>query len=289
MCGPSTTNDVAHDLPIKGARHLSWGMKNRLSKLIRPDGRCFYLPIDHGYFLGPTRCLERPAETIEPLLPWADALFVTRGVLRATVPPAITVPIILRVSGGTSITGHDLADETLVASVDEILRVNASAVGVSIFVGSEYEKQTLENLADMVDLCEPYDIPVMAVTAVGKELEKRTAKYLALSCRIAAELGAKVVKTYYAAEDFDRVTDGCPVPVVMAGGPKCTTQREVLDFVHDGLHKGAIGVNLGRNVWQDPYPVAMMRSLHGLVHEDLTPDQASALYSELSQTGTAGA
>lgn len=263
-CDPSV--NPAPDLPIRGSQHLGWGMKNRLSKLFGPDGRCFYLPIDHGYFLGPTRCLERPGHTIQPLLPWADALFVTRGVLRAAVPPATAVPIILRVSGGTSITGHDLADETLVASVEEIVRCNACAVGVSIFVGSDYEKQTLKNLADMVDQCEPFGIPVMAVTAVGKELEKRTAKYLALACRIAAELGAKVVKTYYAQEDFDKVTEGCPVPVVMAGGPKCDTHREVLEFVSDGLQKGAVGVNLGRNVWQDAHPVAMMRALRALIH-----------------------
>ncbi|MCU0611514.1 MAG: 3-hydroxy-5-phosphonooxypentane-2,4-dione thiolase [Candidatus Eisenbacteria bacterium] len=259
-------------------------MKNRLSRLIGPDGRCFYLPIDHGYFLGPTRCLERPGETIAPLLPYADALFVTRGVLRSAIPPAISMPIILRVSGGTSVTGHDLADEALVASIDEVIRCNASAVGVSVFVGSDYEKQTLKNLADIVDLCEPFGIPVMAVTAVGKELERRTAKYLALACRIAAELGARVVKTYYAADDFEKVTEGCPVPVVMAGGPKCETHREVLDFVHDGLQKGAIGVNLGRNVWQDAYPAAMMRALRSVIHEGLAPDQASELYTELAHS-----
>jgi putative autoinducer-2 (AI-2) aldolase len=286
---PSDANALEnHGLPIKGSQHLGWGMKNRLSKLIGPDGRCFYLPIDHGYFLGPTRCLERPGETIRPLLPLADALFVTRGVLRAAVPPDATLPVILRVSGGTSITGHDLADETLVISMDEVIRCNACAVGVSIFVGSDYEKQTLKNLADMVNQCEPYDIPVMAVTAVGKELEKRTAKYLALACRIAAELGAKVVKTYYASEDFDKVTDGCPVPVVMAGGPKCDTCREVLEFVYDGLQKGAIGVNLGRNVWQDAHPVAMMRALRAVIHERHAPDAAAELYSGLAEVDAPG-
>jgi putative autoinducer-2 (AI-2) aldolase len=283
-CDPCSISETASYPPIKGADHLGWGMKNRLSRLIGPDGRCFYLPIDHGYFLGPTRCLERPGETIAPLLPYADALFVTRGVLRSAIPPAISMPIILRVSGGTSVTGHDLADEALVASIDEVIRCNASAVGVSVFVGSDYEKQTLKNLADIVDLCEPFGIPVMAVTAVGKELERRTAKYLALACRIAAELGARVVKTYYAADDFEKVTEGCPVPVVMAGGPKCETHREVLDFVHDGLQKGAIGVNLGRNVWQDAYPAAMMRALRSVIHEGLAPDQASELYTELAHS-----
>ncbi len=184
-------------------------------------------------------------------------------------------------SGGTSTVGHDLANEVLVTSVEEIVRCNATAVGVSVFIGSEYEKQTLKNLADMVNMCEPYDIPVMAVTAVGKELVKRTSRYLALCCRIAAELGAKVVKTYYASEDFEKVIDGCPVPVVMAGGPKCDTELEVFDFVYDGLQKGAIGINLGRNVWQHPHPVAIMQSLHAVVHQGATPAEANELFNRL--------
>ena len=259
---------------IKGAENLGWGMRNRLSRLIKPDGHCQFLPIDHGYFQGPTRCLERPGETIRELLPYADGLFVTRGVLRSSIDPDLDTPIILRVSGGTSVVGKDLADEIITTSIEEIIRLNVAAVGLSIFVGTEYEKETLESLAFLVNECENYGIPVMAVTAVGKELEKREARYLALACRIAAELGAKIVKTYYCPEDFDKVTDGCPVPVVMAGGPKCETALEVFDFVYDGMQKGAIGVNLGRNVWQDPYPVAMMNALNSIIHDNATPQQA---------------
>ncbi|MCF8142953.1 MAG: 3-hydroxy-5-phosphonooxypentane-2,4-dione thiolase [Deltaproteobacteria bacterium] len=263
---------------IKGSDNLGWGMKNRLSRLIKPDGHCQFLPIDHGYFQGPTRCLERPAETIRDLVPYADGLFVTRGVLRAAIDPQIETPIILRVSGGTSVVGKDLADEIITTSVEEMLRLNVAAVGVSVFVGSDYERDTLENLSMLVDDCEEYGIPVMAVTAVGKELEKRTARYLALSCRIAAELGAKIVKTYYCDEGFEKVTDGCPVPVVIAGGPKCETELEVFEFVHDGMQKGAIGVNLGRNVWQSPHPAAVMQALNGVIHDGLTPRQALDLF-----------
>ncbi|MBU0501918.1 MAG: 3-hydroxy-5-phosphonooxypentane-2,4-dione thiolase LsrF, partial [Candidatus Margulisbacteria bacterium] len=199
---------------------MDWGMENRLKKLFRKDGHCFFLPIDHGYFQGPTRCLEKPGETIKPLLPHCDALFVTRGVLRSCVDVAIDKPIILRVSGGTSMVGKDLANEVLTTSIEEIIRLNAAAVGVSIFVGSDHEKQTLDNLAQLVNKCEGYGIPVMAVTAVGRETAKMEARYLSLACRIAAELGAKVVKTYWCDKDFDKVVEGCPVPVVMAGGPK---------------------------------------------------------------------
>jgi len=270
---PSTAHDGRKNW-IKGSEHLGWGMKNRLSRLIKPDGRCQFLPIDHGYFQGPTRCLERPGETIRDLIPYADGLFVTRGVLRAAIDPQIPTPIILRVSGGTSVVGRDLADETITTSIEEMIRLNVAAVGVSIFVGSDYERDTLENLSMLVDECEGYGIPVMAVTAVGKELEKRTSRYLALSCRIAAELGARIVKTYYCEDGFEKVTDGCPVPVVIAGGPRCETELEVFEFVYDGMQKGAIGVNLGRNVWQSPHPKAVMQALNGVIHDGLTPKQA---------------
>lgn len=276
-------NDYANGKRIKGARNLDWGLRNRLSRLIKPDGHCQFLPIDHGYFQGPTRCLERPGDTIRELLPYADGLFVTRGVLRSSIDPDIDTPIILRVSGGTSVVGQDLANEVLTTSIDEIIRLNVAAVGISIFVGTDYEKETLQNLSMLINECEDYGIPVMAVTAVGKELEKRTARYLALCCRIAAELGAKIVKTYYCPEDFDKVTNGCPVPVVIAGGPKCETELEVFEFVYDGMQKGAIGVNLGRNVWQNPHPTAMMRALNAVIHGGAQPKQALDLFKDLKK------
>ena len=263
---------------------MDWGIENRLAQVIKEDGRCFFLPIDHGYFQGPTTRLEKPGETIAPLLPYADALFVTRGVLRNCVDPKSSVPIILRVSGCTSMVGADLAHEALTTSIEEIIRLNASAVGVSGFVGSEYEHETLQNLADLVNDCEDYGIPVMAVTAVGKELEKRDARYLALASRICAELGARVVKTYWC-EEFDKVTGGCPVPVVIAGGPICETELEVMEFVYDGIQKGAIGINLGRNVWKHAHPVPMMRALRSIVHDNATPKEAADMFEELVNAG----
>ncbi|MGD8240622.1 MAG: 3-hydroxy-5-phosphonooxypentane-2,4-dione thiolase [Armatimonadota bacterium] len=262
---------------------MDWGIENRLAQVIPSDGRCYFLPIDHGYFQGPTRKLERPGETIAPLLPYADALFVTRGVLRACVDPRESPAIILRVSGCTSMVGEDLANEALTTSIEEIIRLNASAVGISVFIGSDYEHETLLNLAELVNDCSDYGIPVMAVTAVGKELEKRDARYLGLACRICAELGASVVKTYWC-EDFGKVVNGCPVPIVMAGGPKCETEREVFEFVHDGLQNGAIGVNLGRNVWQHEHPVAMMRALRAVVHDDAGPQDAVDIFEETKKS-----
>ena len=256
---------------------MDWGKENRLARLIQADGRCFFLPIDHGYFQGPTSCLEKPGETIKPILRYADGLFVTRGVLRNCVDAQTGVPIILRVSGGTSMVGATLANETITTSIEEIIRLNVSAVGVSVFIGTEYEHQTLKNLSTLVNECENYGIPVMAVTAVGKEIDKRESRYLALCCRICAELGASVVKTYWCA-DFDKVVDGCAAPVVMAGGPQCDTELEVFNFVYDGLEKGAIGINLGRNVWKHPHPVAMMKALRAVVHKNATPAEAMEVF-----------
>jgi putative autoinducer-2 (AI-2) aldolase len=260
---------------------MEWGMKNRLSRLIQKDGKALFLPIDHGYFQGPTHGLEHPGETIKPIVQYADGLMLTRGVLRNCIDPALEKPVIMRVSGAVSVVGEDLANESVVTSIQEILRLNASAVSMSVFVGSKYENKSLTNFAKLVDDCEDYGVPVMAVCAVGKELEKREARYLALAARITAEVGARVVKTYYCKEHFEKVVDGCPVPIVIAGGPKTETQREVFDFVYDGIQKGAIGVNLGRNIWQTEHPVGAIRAIRAIIHENYTPKEAEDLYNQI--------
>jgi 3-hydroxy-5-phosphonooxypentane-2,4-dione thiolase len=262
--------------------NMDWGMANRLSKTVKPDGHCFYLAMDHGYFQGPTHCLEEPGRAAAPLLPYVDALFVTRGVLRAAIDPAMSPALILRVSGGNSMVGKDLANEEITSSIEDIIRVNAAAVGFSVYIGSEYEHQTLMALSNLVNNCTPYGIPVMAVTAVGRETEKMEPRYLSLACRICAELGASVVKTYYC-DDFERVTGGCPMPVVIAGGPKTDSELEVMEFVYNGMQQGAIGVNLGRNIWQNECPTGMARALQAIIHENATPRQAHDLFLSMKQ------
>jgi len=259
---------------------MDWGMENRLAQLMEGDGRCLWLPVDHGYFQGPVKKLEKPRETLGPLLPYADAIFITRGVLRSCVEPGKSKPVILRVSGGSSVAGKDLANEGITTCMEEAIRLNVCAVGISVFVGSEYEHDSLLNLARLVDEGERYGMPVMAVTAVGRELKKRDARYLGLASRIAAEMGARVVKTYYC-EQFEKVTQGCPVPIVIAGGPKVDTELEVLQFVHDGMQRGAIGVNLGRNIWQSKHPVAMIRAIRAIIHEGATAERAQAVFDSV--------
>ncbi len=257
---------------------MDWGMKNRLSKIIQPEtGRSVMLALDHGYFLGPTRRLEIPRQTITPLIPYADTIMLTRGVLRTSIDPDSGANVVLRVSGGTSITGPHLEDEGLTTSFEEAIRLNVVGVGLSVFVGTEFEKQTLLNLAELVNQGERYGIPVLGITAVGKELEKRDSRYLSLCCRICAELGAHIVKTYYC-DDFEKVTSSCPVPVVIAGGPKLETEMDVFNMVHDAVGKGAAGVDMGRNIWQHDHPVAMIRAIRSIVHEDNGPKKALELF-----------
>ncbi|MDH2905571.1 MAG: 3-hydroxy-5-phosphonooxypentane-2,4-dione thiolase [Methanomassiliicoccales archaeon] len=263
---------------------MDWGMANRISRMIKPaNGRSVMLACDHGYFMGPTHRLENPRETIEPLLPYADALSVTRGVLRSSVNPKWETPILLRVSGGTSVLKEDLSDEEITTSMKEAVKLNVAAVALSIFVGAPHEKQSLVNLSKLVNDGEEYGIPVMAITAVGKELEKRDAKYLALSCRLAAEIGARLVKTYYC-ENFSRVVSGTPVPLVVAGGPKLNTEEDIFNLVHNALAEGAAGVDMGRNIWQNEHPVAMIKAIRALVHENATVREASQIFSENATT-----
>ncbi len=264
---------------------MDWGMKNRMSRLIRPEtGRCVMLAVDHGYFLGPTSRLEEPACTIAPILDYADSLMLTRGVLRNCVDANTDTPIVLRVSGGTSIIGPSLANEGITTSVREAIRLNVVGMALSIFVGTEHERESLLNLSRLVSEGEEYGIPVLAVTAVGKELEKRDARFLGLSCRIAAELGAHLVKTYYC-EDFGKVVQGCPVPVVIAGGPKLPTEMDALELTYNAIQNGAVGVDMGRNIWQSDYPAAMIKAVRAIVHENKTPAEAHETFlSEKERT-----
>ncbi len=255
---------------------MDWGLKNRLSRIITPEtGHTVMLAVDHGYFLGPTSGLEVPRKTIVPLLPYADSLMLTRGVLRTSVPAESDIPIVLRVSGGTSILRDDLSNEDITTSMEEAIKLNVSAVALSIFVGSAHERETLTNLSKLVTQGEAHGIPVLAVTAVGREMT-RDAKYLSLCCRIAAELGAHLVKTYYC-DDFEKVVDTCPVPIVIAGGKKIP-EKDALTLAHNAISHGAVGVDMGRNIFQSDNPVGMIQAVREIVHKGATVDEAVETY-----------
>ena len=258
---------------------MEWGLKNRISRIINPlDNRALMLAVDHGYFLGPTEKLENPQKTIRPIMRYCDSLMLTRGVQRTSVDAAYPIPIVLRVSGGSSIIGEDLSNEQITTSVKEAIRLNASALAMSIFVGSKYEHQTIVNLGRLVNEAEEYGIPVLAVTAVGKDMGK-DARYLSLACRIAAEQGAHIVKTYYC-EDFEKVVESCPVPIIIAGGKKIS-EKDALELTYNSIKDGAVGVDMGRNIWQSDNPVPMIKAVRSIVHGTNSVEQAYTLFKKL--------
>jgi len=264
---------------LKGASALDWGMKNRLARIFNPDsGNTVMLAIDHGYFQGPTTGLERIDLTIVPIMPYADALMMTRGILRTSVPPSITKPIVLRCSGGPSIL-KELSDEYLAVDIEDAIRMNVAAITLQVFIGGEFESRSVHNLTKLVDMGMRYGIPTMAVTAVGKDMV-RDAKYFRLACRICAELGANIVKTYYVPEGFETVTSSCPVPIVMAGGKKIP-ELDALTMAYNAIQGGACGVDMGRNIFQSDAPEAMMQAITKVVHENMKPKNALELYKTL--------
>lgn len=256
---------------------MDWGMKNRLSRIIKPrDGKTVMLAVDHGYFMGPTTGLENIKTMIDPLLRYADTLMLTRGGLRNYVDPRTSIPIVLRVSGGTSILNEDhLLHEGTVVDVEDAIRLNVSGVAFSILVGQPFERDTILGMTEYIDQCERYGIPVLAVTAVGRGLGK-DAKYLGLASRMASELGAHIVKTYYC-EDFEKIVESCPVPIVIAGGKK-QPEQDALKMAYDAIQAGAIGVDMGRNIFQSSNPVGMMKAVNSIVHKKYTPKEAYDLF-----------
>jgi putative autoinducer-2 (AI-2) aldolase len=264
---------------------MDWGLENRLSRILKPaTGRTGMLAIDHGYFLGPTGGLEAPGKTVEPLLPYADSLMLTRGTLRQCIPSNSDVPIVLRVSGGTSIL-TELSNEGMTVAFEDAIRLNAAAVTLSIFVGAEGERTTLLNMAKLIDEGQKYGFPVLAVTAVGKEMT-RDARYLGLACRISAELGAHIVKTYYC-EGFEEVVRNTPVPIVIAGGKKIP-EREAVQLAYDAIQAGASGVDMGRYIFQSDCPVGMIRAVRAVVQEDAGVEDAFGIYQDVKDRTLAG-
>lgn len=264
---------------LKGSQSLDWGMKNRLARIFNPlSGRTVMLAFDHGYFQGPTTGLERIDITILPLEPYADTLMLTRGILRSIVPPSSQKAIVLRVSGGTSIL-KELSNEEIAVDIEDAIRLNVCAMAVQVFIGGEYEKQSIINMTKMIDSGTRYGIPTLAVTAVGKDM-KRDARYFRLATRICAELGAHYIKTYYVPEDFETVTAACPVPIVIAGGKKIP-ELDALTMAYRSIQEGAAGVDMGRNIFQAESPVAMIQAVRAVVHKNEKPEKALELYHSL--------
>ncbi len=278
--------DFRTDVPMKsngfflrGSAHLDWGMKNRLSRIFNPKtGRTVMLAFDHGYIMGPTSGLERPDLQIAPLVPHVDVLMCTRGVLRTCIPPEQNKPLVLRMGTGATVL-KELSYECLGHDIDEAVRLDAAAMAVQVFVGSQYEHNSLKNLLEVIDRGNSYGIPTLGVTAVGKELV-RDARYLGLATRVIAELGAHYIKTYFCEPGFEDVAAGCPVPIVIAGGKKLP-ELQALTMCYKAVQQGAAGVDMGRNIFLADNPIAMIKAVCAVVHGNETPQKAYDLYETL--------
>ena len=264
---------------LKGSNELGWGMKNRLARIFNPeDGRTIMLAIDHGYFQGPTTGLERIDVDIVPLMPYADTLMLTRGILRTIVPPSMTKPIMIRASGGPSVL-KELSNEDIAMDIEDCIRLGVCGTAIQVFVGGEFESRSVVNMTKLVDAGLRYGIPTMAVTAVGRDME-RTPKYFRLATRMCAELGAHIIKTYYTDEDFETVTATCPVPIVIAGGKK-RPELDALEMAYRAIDQGAAGVDMGRNIFQSDSPMGMMKAIHAVVHGNSKPKEAYEIYQQI--------
>ena len=283
-----TTKDFSVDVPmetpgffLKGSAHLNWGMKNRLSRIFNPkSGKAVMLAFDHGYIMGPTSGLERIDLSIPPLLPYTDCLMCARGTLRSCIRPEIDKPLVMRCSTGATIL-KDLSDEVIGVTVQDAIAMNAAAVTTQAYIGGEHEKATLANLARLINEGNLYGVPTLGVTAVGRELV-RDSRYLGLASRVVAELGVHFVKTYYCEPGFDEVVAGCPVPIVIAGGKKMP-ELDALTMAYKAIDQGALGVDMGRNIFLAEDPVAMIQAVRAVVHDGEKPDKAYDLYQTLKK------
>src|SRR6476660_3665790 len=281
---PPETPQAAPGFFLKGSHQLDWGMKNRLARTFNPvSGRTVMLAVDHGYFQGPTSGLERIDLSIIPLLPACDALFCTRGILRSVIPAQSTKPMVLRASGGPSILREELSDEQIAMDMEDAVRLNAAGVGIQVFIGGDFATRSIHNMTKLVDAGLRYGMPVMGVTAVGKNMV-RNAQYFRLACRIIAELGAHYVKTYYVDEGFETVTASCPVPIVMAGGKKLP-ELDALTMAYNAVQQGASGVDMGRNIFQSEAPKAMIAAVGAVVHKNMKPKEAFDMFNSLKAKG----
>jgi 3-hydroxy-5-phosphonooxypentane-2,4-dione thiolase len=263
---------------VKGGSSLDWGMKNRLARIFsRRSGKTVMLAIDHGYFEGPAPGLEQVDQSIVPFVDYADALMVTRGVLRTSIPPSFTQAVVLRATGGPSVL-KELSNERIALDLEDALRLNAAALAVTVFIGGQYETQTVHNMTKLVDLGNRHGVPVLAVTGVVDE-SMGDAKYYRMACRICAELGAHFVKTYFV-DDFEPVVSGCPAPVVVAGGKK-VSELDALTMTYRAMQAGAAGMDMGRNIFQSEAPAAMIQAVRAVVHDGESPKKAFELYRSL--------
>jgi DhnA family fructose-bisphosphate aldolase class Ia len=252
----------------------------RLGRIFRPSGRALIVAMDHGLLDGPCRGLEDPAETIAKIVAGgADAVLTSYGIARRFARELAPVGLILRLDGGSTSLGPSDGAPAMLYGVEDALRLGADAVALNGFPGAPHEAGSLANIAQVVGLAHPRGLPVMAEMVPGgfdSAAEWRTVDNIALAVRVAAELGADLVKTPYAA-GFEQVTGPCYVPVVILGGAKRGHERDMLVDIKAAVDARANGVAIGRNIFQADDPAAMTAAVAAVLHEGAGVDEALAL------------
>lgn len=258
------------------------GKKKRLNRIFRSDGRTVIIPMDHGVTLGPVQGLVNMQEIVDKLAKGdVDAIVVHKGIAKTVNTGSIG--LIVHLSASTKL-GPDPNRKVKVCSVEEALRMGADAVSVHINVGAPSEHEMLMKLGNIADECDNLGVPLLAMMYprgpnVTNEYDPETVAHAA---RLGAELGADIIKTNYtgSVETFQRVVQGCPAPVIIAGGPKAKTERDVLEATSGSIKAGGVGVSIGRNVFQHENPTGMTKALSAIVHRDATVEEALKLLGD---------
>ncbi len=248
----------------------------RINRIFRPDGRALIVAFDHGMIDGPAKGMEQPAATLQKIVAGgADAILTTYGTATRFAKEIATLGLIMRLDGGGTKLG-DMGQGGMFYTIDDALRLGADAVAVSAFPGAADEAESLERLASVIGEAHAWGLPVMGEMVPGgfdSPPEMRTAESVSIAARVGAELGADWMKIPYA-EGFEEVTAGCYVPVVILGGAKKGSERSMLENIKGALEVGAVGVAIGRNIFQADDPQAMTAAVAALIHENASIDEA---------------
>lgn len=262
---------------------MNQGKIRRLKRVFREDNRTVVVPIDHGVSIGPVKGIENMQQTVTRLIEGgADAIVLHKGIAKRV--DVENAGLIVHLSAVSNLTPN-CQNKVQVCTVQEAVRMGADAVSVHVNIGAQDECAMLTILGRVADECDKYGMPLLAmIYPRGPKIQnEHDATAVAHAARIGAELGADIIKTNYTGniETFKQVVEGCPAPVIIAGGPKAETAQEVLEMVYDSMKAGAAGLSIGRNVFQHKNPTLMVKALVAIVHEGVTVEKAMKLLGEV--------
>jgi fructose-bisphosphate aldolase / 2-amino-3,7-dideoxy-D-threo-hept-6-ulosonate synthase len=255
------------------------GKQRRLKRIFQSDNRTVIVPMDHGVTIGPCVGIENMQTTVKSLLMGnVDAILVHKGIAKRI--DAGKAGLIIMLSGASNLTPNQ-NNKVQVCSVQEAVRLGADAVSVHVNVGAQDEDKMLITLGRVADECDLFGMPLLAMMYPRgpKITNEHAPEVVAHAARLGAELGADIIKTNYTGdiETFKDVLECCPVPVVIAGGPKAKTSKDILEMTADAMKAGSAGLSIGRNVFQHENPAAMVRALSAIVHTNASLEAAQKI------------